>query len=769
MATPKRSVTVHPEAVPTELKECVQWVLWCFEERSGKPTKVPYTTEGAIASSTDHGTWSSFDTCIAAYRDSGYDGIGFVLSTSAGIVGIDLDGCRDPETGAITEEAKHIVFRLRSYTEVSPSGRGLHILIYGTLPRGRRRKGPVEMYDSGRFLTVTGCVYGGLGEIVHDQESIDAVREDVFGPKAGDALGDTVAVKPVATPLEDAPLLEKAASAKNGVKFSRLYYDGAADRYPSDSEADLALCAELAYWTHGDRKQIDRLFRGSARYRSKWDERHGAQTYGEMTIAKACEGIRGGYRSKSAIDEKSLCKRYFDGSRFVAKWVAEDIQSRHPFFTFADTEEIYAYNVYEGIYRPGGEHIVRDETQRLMGDRTTNHYVNEVEGYIRRSRYLNREELVESPDLIPVRNGVLDRRTRTLTPYNPERPFIAKIDARYDPKADCPAFTEFLCKTFHPDDVPLVEEILGDTLYRSYWHKKGVMLLGQGDNGKSVLLFVEGSLLGIENMSTRGLQDLDRDRFAKADLFGKFANIHADISSTALAKTGTFKMLTGGDRITAERKYQQPFTFVNYAKLHFSANELPATKDQSPAFFDRWLLIEPPYRFVDSPRADSNEKQRDPQLLEKLTNEQELAGILNLALNGLDRLLKNGRFTESKASDAVRERWIARTDSLQSFVSQRVSVRKGNFVSKESFFEAYQDFCDEQGLNAVEKGVIGKRLPTLVPTVGFRPQTDDKRPTAWKDLSVAGVEDKHYGHTEDPTPDLRAIQLPRHACQGKFH
>ena len=727
-------------------------MLWKPEERDGKLTKIPYSISGIKARVDAPSTWCSYDECYATYLSSDeYDGIGFVLTKDVGLVGIDLDGCRDPQTGEISDEADRIVSQLQSYTEISPSQSGLHIWIYGTLPVGRRRKGPVEMYDSGRFLTVTGNVHNGLGTIVHDQKAIDAVYKSVFGTDAVNAIGDTIVVKPTAL-VDDEELLEKAASAKNGAKFCKLYYNGAVADYPSESEADLALCAELAFWTHSDHERMDRLFRGSARYRPKWDEKHGSQTYGQMTITKACEGRGDVYCDTT--DDESDCEQYFDGNRFVAKRVADDIVSRHHFFTFADTEEIYVYDASEGIYGPGGEQVIRDETQRLLGDRTTNHYVNEVEGYIRRSRYLKREELIESPDLIPVRNGVLDRRTRILTPYTPEKPFIAKIAAEYDQDANCPAFKEYLCETFHADDIPLIEEIIGDLLYRSYWHKKSVMLLGVGDNGKSVLLFVEGSFLGADNISTRGLQDLDRDRFAKADLFGKFANIHADISSTALAKTGAFKMLTGGDRIAAEKKYQHPFSFVNYAKLHFSANELPATKDQTPAFFDRWLLIEPPYRFVDNPLAD-NEKRRNPRLLEQLTTEKELSGILNMALDGLDRLLSHGTFTVSKASDAVRERWIARTDSLQAFVSKCVSVKKGCFVSKDAFYLAYQDFCEEHSLNAVEKGDVGKRLPTIITTAGFRPQADEGRPTAWKDISIAGVEEKCYGHTQ-ATPDLRA-------------
>jgi P4 family phage/plasmid primase-like protien len=281
------------------------------------------------------------------------------------------------------------------------------------------------------------------------------------------------------------------------------------------------------------------------------------------------------------------------------------------------------------------------------------------------------------------------------------------------------------------------------------------MLLGPGDNGKSILLGVEGRLLGVDNISTRGLQDIDRDRFAKADLFGKFANIHADLSSTALVKTGAFKMLTGGDRLTAERKFQQPFTFVNFAKLHFSANELPATKDQTHAFFERWLLIEPPYRFVDHPRENGNEKRRDPRLLQKLTTNEELAGILNLALDGLDRLLTNGQFTKSKASEAVKERWIARTDSLQTFVEKCVSPQRECFTTKNELYEAYQEYCQEYGLAAVDKTVVGTRLPTLVPTTNFKPQIDGKRVTAWKGISVAGVSERQDSQgSEVTTPDL---------------
>jgi len=746
------ALEVISQPIPPELKVLPNWGMWRYElTKDSEWTKVPYRPDRlGRARSNDPRTWANFDVCLTNYQ-GGFDGIGFFLAKEVGIVGIDIDNCRDPVTGKITDEANRIVCQVNSYTETSPSGTGLRIFVAATLLRGRRKKGDFEIYDSGRFLTVTGHVYEGFGTITHNQEGIDAVYKDAFSSTSWNSAFK----KSTELLLEDAELLMTAVNAKNGDKFERLYYHGDTTGYPSDSEADLALCDELAFWTDRDREQIDRLFRNSELYRPKWDEQRGGHTYGALTISKACEEIHDGYSVREASDGSD---RFFDGARFVPKRIADDILSRHHFLTFSDTEEVFAYDVVEGIYRPGGEQIIRDETQRLLGERTTNHYINEVECYIRRSRYFKRDQLNASPDLIPVSNGVLDRRTRTLTPHTPENPFISKIAARFDPKAKCPAFKQYLSETFHFEDTPVLEEILGDTLYRNYWHKKSLMLLGSGDNGKSIFLNVEGSLLGSENISTRGLQDLDRDRFAKADLYGKFANIYADLSSTALVKTGVFKMLTGGDRLTAERKYQHPFKFINYAKMHFSTNELPVTKDQTPAFFDRWLLIEPPYRFVDQPRENCNEKQRDPQLLQKLTTDEELAGILNLALDGLDRLLQNGQFTQSKASEAIKERWIARTDSLQSFVEHCVSPKIGCFTTKDDFQQAYEDYCQEHGLAAVDKQTIGRRLPTLVPTSGFKPAVDGRRPTSWRGISVVGaIERQDSQATDITTPDLSSF------------
>jgi len=159
------------DAIPQELKALPQWVLWRREVRKGKPTKVPYTPYNTLASTIDPQTWSSFEIIRTAYARGGYDGLGFVFVRELGLTAIDLDHCRDSSTGEIDEWALNIIRKFNSYTEVSPSGEGVHILVKGSLPagvigkkknlkgKGYRPLAAIEMYSGGRYFTMTGDSY----------------------------------------------------------------------------------------------------------------------------------------------------------------------------------------------------------------------------------------------------------------------------------------------------------------------------------------------------------------------------------------------------------------------------------------------------------------------------------------------------------------------------------------------------------------------------------------------------------------------------------
>jgi len=298
--------------------------------------------------------------------------------------------------------------------------------------------------------------------------------------------------------------------------------------------------------------------------------------------------------------------------------------------------------------------------------------------YIKVSTYTQRRE--ESPNLIPLENGVFDLDLNELRPYTSDFMFFNKIPVKYNPEADCP-----LIKNFHKEitnseeDITILEEVLGFCLYRDYFIAKSLMLAGGGSNGKSTWLALAKRFLGKENVSGRSLQDLEEHRFAKADLHTKLTNIYADLPDKALFRTGMFKMLTGRDLIAAEKKHRDTFHFVNYAKLMFSANKVPESPfDNSEAFFRRWIIIVFPNVFTG--------EDADPQILDKLTTEEELSGLLNLALTGLKRLLKNGVFSHSKTTEEIKEDYIRKSSPIAAFAMDCLETDSDAFIVKKELF-----------------------------------------------------------------------------------
>ncbi len=273
------------------MRDLRQWLCWRTEERDGKPTKIPYSpATGQRASSTAPETWAGYEEAVRACKEHGYGGIGFVFTVGDGLCGVDLDKCLDPETGEIEPWAQEVIEELGSYTEVSPSGTGVHILVKAELPAGRNRKGRFEAYDRGRYFTVTGKHFAGTPKTIESrQEALQRVTEHVFCSGAPEsANGHT---KPVAASesvdngLSDIEIVEKASASRNGEKFRRLWA-GDMNGYGSHSEADLALCGMLAFWTGGDAARIDTLFRQSGLYRKKWDR----NDYRNRTITEALSG-----------------------------------------------------------------------------------------------------------------------------------------------------------------------------------------------------------------------------------------------------------------------------------------------------------------------------------------------------------------------------------------------------------------------------------------------------------------------------------------------
>jgi putative DNA primase/helicase len=289
------ALPVNPAGVPEALVQRPQWVVWKYERRrvgnaGWKWTKLPVNPlTGRNARSNQPDTWSTFQEALSALQNHPevYSGIGYMFSAEDPFCGVDFDDCRDPETGVIDEWAAQLVTRFASYTEVSPSRTGLKTFVRGTKPEGRNRPGHIEMYDCGRYFAVTGQRLPETPPTVEERQAeLERLQQCLnHGSGQRDDEPPTEEIQQPPHCLTDLELIEKAKHAGNGEKFSRLW-SGDTSGYPSQSEADLALCCLLAFWTGRDPARIDSLFRQSGLYREKWDR----ADYRAKTIQMALDG-----------------------------------------------------------------------------------------------------------------------------------------------------------------------------------------------------------------------------------------------------------------------------------------------------------------------------------------------------------------------------------------------------------------------------------------------------------------------------------------------
>lgn len=314
--------------IPPEMKAVNNWVCWKFQKRGGKNTKIPYNPKtGGMAKSNSPETWASFDTAVNAFSGGSYDGIGFELGNSP-FVGIDIDHCI--KDGQLSKESEKIISGFKSYTELSPSGTGIHIIVKADIEDGRgRRKGNIEIYPAGRFFTVTGNVIPGYEKISTDEKALQALISIVDAKKPMKELPQNPLIDP--PEMLDDELISKIRRSNQGAKFKALYDRGDSSEYGGDeSAADQALLNILAWWTNGDALQMERIFSSSMLgRRDKWLNR---QDYRDRTIQEAIAGQNGnGYDPVKYKEQKQLNKMKIDAENpYVFKsmeWPATTIDS----------------------------------------------------------------------------------------------------------------------------------------------------------------------------------------------------------------------------------------------------------------------------------------------------------------------------------------------------------------------------------------------------------------------------------------------------------
>lgn len=714
-------------AVPVELKTLPRWVNWRTEVRGDRPTKVPVDPKtGHNASCNDPGTWGTFRDALARLNDDTVDGIG--LQLRAPYVGIDLDECRNPESGEIESWAQGIIDRLNTYSEISPSGTGVHIVAKGTLPPRGRRKGHVEMYSSGRFLTMTGLHLDGTPTTIEERQAqLTELHDQIFGRAAPQSPKSSGAA-PSANSLADDELIDRASHAENCNKFARLW-KGDYSGYDSQSEADLALCMLLAFWTGRDARRIDSLFRQSGLFRPKWDEKHAAdgRSYGQMTIEKAIEGTCQVWNQPIAAASGG------NAGLGLIKELADAISSEEK---FAQDRSGLLYRYAEGVYKPDGEGHVKRLVKALLeswnqSKKWSSGRADEVVEYLRVDSPL----IWERPplDIVNVANGLLDVETGELKPHSSDFLSPIQLSVRYDATATCPAWEQFVAEVFPKDAQQLAWDVLAWLMTPDISIQTAVLLMGQGANGKSAYLAGVRAFLGRANVASENLHNLESNRFAVAQLVGKLANICSDLPSTSLAGSSVFKAITGGDCMRAERKFKPAFTFEPYARLVFSANYLPRCTDASHAFFRRWMIV--PF-----PRTFQPSEQIPREVLDaRLATPRELSGVLNKALVALRAIRARGGLCESNSVRTAGSEFVRLMDPVAVWLDAVAIKEPDAMVAKSDLVEAYNRAARKDGRPPITGTAFGLAVRRLMPEVrdGQRKLRGEKR-WVWLGLGLVG-------------------------------
>jgi putative DNA primase/helicase len=341
-----------------------------------------------------------------------------------------------------------------------------------------------------------------------------------------------------------------------------------------------------------------------------------------------------------------------------------------------------------------------------------------------------------------VKNGVvkLDGNNRQLLDHSPEYRFLHRAGTEFDENADCPTWKAFLEDSIRSGaERDKLQEYVGYALY--HWglpFHKGLFLVGPKASGKSTFLDTVRSLLGEEGIASVTPQQMT-ERFGGAELFGKWANIRSDIPSEMISNTGEFKEIIAGDAIKAEKKHQDPFMFKPTAKHFYSANTLPDTEDDDDAFYRRILLVAFP--------TSVPPEQQDKRLPETLKD--ELPGILNWALDGLQRLLDQRGFTADRDEAKTADTWAKWGSTTDRFASICLDAGGGETIPKGDVYNVYTKFCQEENMPAEPQRVFTRRLKTEHGIQDGKTSVDGRQQRCFMDIAFTHRAEEYQGLDDD--------------------
>ena len=407
-----------------------------------------------------------------------------------------------------------------------------------------------------------------------------------------------------------------------------------------------------------------------------------------------------------------LKESFFNKGTFLHDKFAKFLISEHHIILIANTLHIYK----DGVYSDDVSEIEKAMIQHISSLNQARR--REVLAYLQLQA---EEKQLADVNYIAVHNGIYNLDKDELQPFTPDIILKNKIPVDFVAGAYSEVTDHTLNKIAVNDQrIRLIfEEIFGYVLFRRNEIGKAFILTGDGSNGKSSFLKIIRDLIGTDNTSSLDLKELSQ-RFKTAELFGKLANIGDDISNEFIKDNSEFKKLTTGEPLNVERKGKDPFDFANYAKLIFSANKMPRINDTSNGLTRRLMFI--PFKA----KFSVNDADFDPFITDKLQSDESMQYVLQLGIKGLRRLLKNHKFTSSKAVSDEADKYEELNNPIIAYLKEESPNLIGE--SAKDSFNLYLTWCTDNGYKAVSQIQFSRevcrleKLETKVQRIDGKPQ-----------------------------------------------
>lgn len=713
------------DGIPQELKDREQWLLWSNES---EPPKAPQTPEGYNASWTDPAAWMGYEEATDALSSDDYfDGIGFVIAEKDPYIGLDLDGIlQAPNEEKPKKWVPGLGFIAGTWAEYSGSGHGIHVIVEGdTLPNwwsdshfsDEEHEG-VEAYTE-KFFALTG------NRVEFSTDKINHIDVEPFLSAAYEAINGEPPQLPGSESEPDSDVdvtiydVIGAGSYPEGENTGHPFHPSeTGTNFRVDEGGETFRC-----WRHGVTGNALHLlgieqdvincggWASGGLNDDTWREIFDAGRNAGYDIPNPETEARESSESGGGTDGRwNRVHRLYEldesGTTTKANTIAADlIDDTHEIVPIRDTGVIYIYDENAGYYVRKGERYLDQIIQSKLGEKWNINRARNVRKNVIARNWVSEDEFTPPQGKVCVQTGVLDLETREIEPHSPDYYFTSQLNVEYDPDAETELWEEFLHDVVPvPGDAKKIEEFIGYTL--QVWHHKrhkNMFIVGPTQSGKSTLADVVKEMYGspptVVNLTPQQIADT---RFDAASLKDAMLNTVNDINASKIENSGALKRVLAGEPLKLENKHKDASFGAPKAKHLFTANWLPPIVGQDEAIWRRLLIVE-------FPDTVPNEK-RDEDLPAKL--KEELPGILNRALDGLDRLKKQNNFTNDRSREKTQQLWDSWRDAHKRFLYDTFEITgdSDDTVEKDTYYQAYKEHAATNGFEIKPKQSVTKSL-----------------------------------------------------------